>query len=98
MRMPATVGPAAALLAGISSEAGSRAAAPHQQDQQGRQRNADDDGAQAAEAIREKEEHSAIAFVALAGLHLRLGLLPAVCGERPPDVIGFLELASGATP
>ena len=102
MRTPATVGAAddgaLRLACRARSKTRSRAAAPHQQNQQRRQHDADDDGAEAAEPVREKEEHLAVAFVALPALHLRLGLLAAIGGQRFADVIGFLELATSAAP
>jgi hypothetical protein len=44
----------------------------------------------------QQQEHLSVALVALAGLHLRLGLLSAIHPERLPDVVGLLERLSAS--
>jgi hypothetical protein len=47
----------------------------------------------APQTVREEEEHLAVASVPLAAPHLRLGLSPAICGERWSELIALLERA-----
>jgi hypothetical protein len=41
---------------------------------------------------------SPIPAIALAGLHLGLGMVPDILAERAADIVGFLELAFVVTP
>src|SRR4029078_11054188 len=57
-----------------------------------------DDGAEAAQAIREEHEHLTVAFVAMAALGLGFGLLWAGSRHRPPDIVGRFEPTTTTAP
>lgn len=69
------------------------AAPAHEEEEERREDHRHQQRPGAPQTVREKDEHLAVASISLAAPHLRLGLGPAICGERGSELIALLERA-----
>ena len=69
------------------------AAPAHQEEEERRKHHSHQQRPGAPKTVREEDEHLAVASISLAAPHLRVGLGPAIYGERGPELIALLEHA-----